>query len=102
MTMVNSSALAIIVNSSVSVRVFPQTFSVSGSGRKAGSNGGPPEACLGYPSARTSRWDVACVGRKLSRRGAGEPLQRRAWGIQVRGRADGMWRVWGENFRGGD
>src|SRR5208282_4805118 len=69
MTMVNSSALAIIVNSSVSVRVFPQTLCVSGSGRKAGSNGDPPEARLGYPGARTSRWGAAGVGRKLSWRG---------------------------------
>src|SRR5271168_2904892 len=69
MTMVNSSALAIIVNSSVSVRVFPQTLCVSGSGRKAGSNGGPPEARLGCPRTRTSRWDVASMGRKLSLRG---------------------------------
>src|ERR1700684_3128434 len=69
MTMVNSSALAIIVNSSVSVRVFPQTFSASRSGRKAGNNEGPPEARLGYPGARTSRWDVASAGRKLSFRG---------------------------------
>src|SRR6266851_5372657 len=69
MTMVNSSALAIIVNSSVSVRVFQQTSSVSGSGRKAGSNGGSPEARLGYPGARTSGSDVVCVRRKLSWRG---------------------------------
>src|SRR5260370_40731662 len=69
MTMVNSSALAIIVNSSVSVRVFPQTFAASGSGRKVGSNGGPPEARLGYPGVRTSGWDIAWVGRKLSWRG---------------------------------
>src|SRR5208282_3265505 len=67
--MVNSSALAIIVNSSVSVRVFRQTLCVSGSGRKAGSNGGPPEARLGCPRTRTSRWDVASMGRKLSLRG---------------------------------
>src|SRR5271169_2761474 len=69
MTMVNSSALAIIVNSSVSLRVFPQTFSASRSGRKAGSNGGPPEVRLAYPGVRTSGWDVAWVGRKLSLRG---------------------------------
>src|SRR5260370_14683144 len=76
MTMVNSSALAIIVNSSVSVRVFPQTFAASRSGRKAGSNGGPPEARLGYPGVRTSGWDVAWVGRKLSWR-------RPAWRAEV-------------------
>src|SRR5271156_1079842 len=69
MKMVNSSALAIIVNSSVSVRVFPHTFSAFGGGRKAGSNGGPPEARLGYPGVKTSGWDVAWVGRKLSWRG---------------------------------
>src|SRR5271156_1440111 len=69
MTMVNSSALAIIVNSTVSLRVFLETLCVSGSGRKAGSNGRPPEVRLGCPRTRTSRWDVAWVGRKLSSRG---------------------------------
>src|ERR1700675_2136041 len=69
MTMVNSSALAIIVNSSVSVKVSPQTLCVSRSGREAGSNGGPPEARLGYPGVRTSGWDVTWAGTKLSWRG---------------------------------
>src|SRR5580704_10843779 len=69
MTMVKSSALAIIVNSTVPLRVFLETLCVSGRGRKAGSNGGPPEARLGCPRTRTSRWDVASVGRKLSSRG---------------------------------
>src|SRR5271155_1054117 len=69
MTMVKSSALAIIVNSTVYLRVFLEILCVSGSGQEAGSNGGRPEARLGCPRTRMSRWDVASVGRKLSLRG---------------------------------
>src|ERR1700680_2263798 len=67
MTMVNSSALAIIVNSSVSLRVFPETLCVSGSGRKAGSNGGSPEARRLFQRQKTVSWDVAHERRKVVR-----------------------------------
>jgi hypothetical protein len=42
--MVNKSALAIILKSSVFEKVFRQHNGVSGSGRKAGRKGGPSEA----------------------------------------------------------
>src|SRR6266853_6531628 len=76
MTMVNSSALAIIVNSSVSVRVFPQTLCASGSGRKAGSNGGSPEARRLFQGQKPVSWDVARERRKVER-------QRRRWRGEV-------------------
>src|ERR1700680_1486441 len=71
MTMVNSSALAIIVNSSASVMVFPQTFCASGSGRKAGSNGGSPEARRLFQRQETVSWNVAGEGGKAWGKGGG-------------------------------
>src|SRR5260370_20074675 len=65
MTMVNSNALAIIVNSSALVRVPPQTLGGSGSGRKAGSNGGSPEARRLFQRQKTVGWDMARERRRI-------------------------------------
>src|SRR5437899_9225671 len=66
MTMVNSNALAIIVKSSVSELVVQQTSGASGSGRKADSNGGSPEARRLFERRRTMAWDAACERRRIA------------------------------------
>src|ERR1700687_441857 len=48
--------------------VFPETRCVSGTGRKAVSDGGPPEARLGWQRARSIAWAVAHVGAKRIRK----------------------------------
>src|SRR5271163_4926662 len=52
------------------IRVMPRVFRVlptlRGAGRQPESNGGPSEARLGYPRARTIEWAVACAKRKPS------------------------------------
>src|SRR6266436_7118138 len=74
MTIVKSSALAIIVNSSVFVRVFQKTSSVPGSGWKAGSNGGSPEVRRLFQRQETVSWDVAVRGgESWSKGGCGAP-----------------------------
>ena len=44
--------------------VFPETHWVSGAGGKPLSNGGPPEARLGFQGAGSTAWAVAHVGTK--------------------------------------
>src|SRR5260370_14705206 len=65
MAVVNSSALAIIVNSSISGRVLQTKSGVPGSGRKAGSNGGSPEARRLFQRQKTVGWDVARERRRV-------------------------------------
>src|SRR6266478_8747585 len=66
--MVMMSALAIIsfplMRAGISTWLFPETHWVSGAGGKPLSNGGPPEARLGYLGARTLGWAVTPVGAK--------------------------------------
>src|SRR6266478_9698576 len=66
--MVMMSALAIIsfplMRAGISTWLFPETHWVSGAGGKPLSNGGPPEARLGYLGARTLGWAVTLVGAK--------------------------------------
>src|SRR5271156_5792044 len=44
--------------------VFRGLSTLRGAGRQPESNGGPSEARLGYPGARTIEWAVACAKRK--------------------------------------
>src|SRR5580700_11119541 len=69
MTMVNSRAFAIIVNSPASVRVFPPTFRASGSGGKAGRKGGPREVRRLFQWQKPVSWDVAAVRSRASASG---------------------------------
>src|SRR5579863_3226518 len=65
MAMVNKSAFAIIVKSSVFVKVFPRENGVSESGRKAGRKGGPSETRRLFGWRKPVSGDVA-VGRSTA------------------------------------
>src|SRR5580704_18604578 len=76
MAMVSSSAFAIILKSSVLVKVFPQDNGVSGSGRKAGRKGGPSEARRLFGWRKPVSGDVA--GRRSTAAASG-----RRWRAEV-------------------